>query len=105
MNPPLKAGDGLQVKKKDQLLQEDRLLLERLRVSRADSIWVTAADANGISIFVARLHPLPAIEGFIPKTGVGLRNWSSYFEPTGRTASAYASQKNKHAAKVFPRDF
>lgn len=102
---PLKPGQALSIKRRNQIAKEDLAILEHLGLSRSETaINVTWADAKGMS-FYARGGCKHDIAAFIPMGGAGLRNWQSFFEPGESIHTGYISHKQQHAAKVFPQDF
>jgi hypothetical protein len=99
----LKAGQRLVVRKRSELLKEDATTLDRLRIDRAVSIYVTLVDDLGVSLYICR-YP-GNLEAFIPTGGVGLTNLGSFFEPAPEIHPGYVSYTRRHYTRVFPKDF
>lgn len=99
----LKPGQRLCVRKRSEMLPEDVTTLDRLRINRSVSIYVTHVDERGVSFYVCR-HP-GNLEAFMPQGGAGLVNLGSFFEPGAEHNPGYVSSTRRHFTRVFPKDF
>jgi hypothetical protein len=99
----LKPGQRLCVRKRSEMTREDATTLDRLRIDRAVSVYVTHVDDLGVSLYICR-YP-GNLEAFIPTGGVGLTNLGSFFEPAPEIHPGYVSYTRRHYTRVFPKDF
>lgn len=96
----IKAGQQLSLRKSTALAVKERLQLQHLKISRANSVWVLFAEAAGVSIHINR-YP-GNIRGFIPMGGVSMVNWASDFDPTDIVHPSYRVSANVTA--IFPQE-
>jgi hypothetical protein len=96
----LKPGQQLYLKKSSDLSIDERGHVQRLRISRGDAIWVTLVNESGISIQINR-YPNNII-GFIPKEGVGMMNWTSFFEAGDSINPSFV--EHIHSNTLFPTE-
>lgn len=99
----LKAGQALAVKRIKQLSPQDVEMRNQLNLSPSDGVNVTYVDDKGVSVYIRRMTGGGDIHGFIPASGVGLINWSTFFESGVSINGSYI--ESKHANKIFPTDF
>ena len=96
----LKGGKRLNLKKTSELMTDELDQVRRLRIDRGMSVYVIHSDASGVSIQIDRL--LHNIRGFMPRSGVGMSNWNSYFEASDFINPSYAEQN--HVDSLFPHE-
>lgn len=95
------GGQRIYLLPSSRISPEDRQKLEKMAVNRGMTIHILHADEAGISIQINRMGS--DIRGFIPRSGVGLSNFDSFFEVGATNNPSY--NEGRHVTAIFPTDF